>query len=286
MIERHESAGVVSWRSCDFAGNIGRQNLFANPLGAGEGASTFRHDGGEIIFSLPNGLQAYLLANAAGRRLDKGPTAIVSDPKRPDRPVENGISCMGCHARGPIDKADQVREHVIRNARAFARGDVELVRTLYPTRERFAALVRQDAARFQEVVRRTGAPLSVTEPIVALALRFEAEMGASLVAAEAGCTPDVLARVLERSPRLALLLGPLKVEGGTVQRAVFVDAFPDLVRELQLGTHLESRRARHDRLVERGDALRRAGKPTAAIEAYTQALEAVPTSATTMRPSS
>src|SRR5262249_15641660 len=156
------------------------------------------------------------------------PTAIVSDPRRPDRAVENGLSCMGCHARGLIDKADQVRAHVARSARAFAPGDVELVEALYPPRERFAALLRQDAGRFQEAVRRTGAPLAATEPVAALALRFEAEMGAALVAAEAGCTPDVLLGVLERSPRLALLLGPLRVEGGTVQRAVFVDAFPDL----------------------------------------------------------
>ena len=279
LIERHASDKVVYWRSYDFASNTGRQNLFANPLGAGEGASTFRHDGGEIIFTLPNGLQAYLLATASGRRLDKGPTSIVSDPRRPDRAVENGLSCMGCHARGLIDKADQVRQHVTRNASAFTQRDVERVQTLYPTRERFAALLRQDARRFQEAVRRTGAPLTATEPIVALALRFEAEMGLSLVAAEAGCTPEVLLRVLERAPRLALLLGPLRVEGGTVQRTVFVDAFPDLVRELRLGTHLESRRAKHDRLLERGDGLRRAGKATAAVVAYTQALESLPTSA-------
>lgn len=279
LIERHQAGDVIYWRSYDFAGNTGRQNLFAHPLGAGEGAATFRHDGGEIIFTLPNGLQGYLLATSSGRRLDKGPTSIVSDPRRPDRAVENGLSCMGCHARGLIDKADQVREHVERNASAFARGDIERVRSLYPTRERFAALLRRDAERFQAAVRRTGAPLTATEPIAALALRFEAEMGLPLVAAEAGCTPRTLLRVLERAPRLALLLGPLKVEGGTVQRSVFVDAFPDLVRELRLGTHLESRRARHDRLLRRGDGLRRAGKLSAAVAAYTEALEALPTSA-------
>jgi hypothetical protein len=33
-------------------------------------------------------------------------------------------------------------------------------------------------------------------------------------------------------------LGPLKVPGGTVQREVFSEAFPNLVRELQSGTYL------------------------------------------------
>src|SRR5207244_10692989 len=211
-----------------------------------------------------------------GHRIDKGPTAIVSDPKRPDRAVENGLSCMGCHARGMIDKADQVRDHVTKNASAFAKSDIELVRALYPPRDQFAALIRRDARRFQEAVERSGAPLSATEPIVALALRFEAEMDAALVAAEAGCSTDVLLKAVDRSPRLAQQMGSLRVPGGTVQRAVFVDAFGDLVRELELGTHLESRRARHDRLVPRGGTLRRRGRGPRGGAARPAAPAAVP----------
>src|SRR5262249_11767807 len=127
LIERHEANGVVYWRSYDFGSNTGKQNLFANPLAPGEGGSTFAHDGGESICRRPNGLPGYPLADSRGRRIDKGPTAIVSDPKRPDRAVENGLSCMSCHARGMIDKADQVRDHVTKNAAAFAAADVELV---------------------------------------------------------------------------------------------------------------------------------------------------------------
>src|SRR5262249_24742039 len=89
LIERHESGAVVYWKSYDFGSNAGRQNLFAHPLGPGDCLTTFQHDGGEIIFNLPNGLQAYLLVAGDGRRIDKGPTAIVSDPRRPDRAVEN-----------------------------------------------------------------------------------------------------------------------------------------------------------------------------------------------------
>src|SRR5262249_47531272 len=180
---------------------------------------------------------------------------------------------------GLIERADRARAHVPPTAVSSAPGDADLARALSPPRERFAPSARRDAKRFQEAVERSGAPLSATEPVAALALRFEAEMDSALVAAEAGCTPDELRRLLRRSPRLAQQLGSLEVQGGTVQRAVFVDAFPDLVRELELGTHLESRRARHDRLVRRGDALRKAGHPDAAVDAYSAALEAVPTSA-------
>src|SRR6185503_9031676 len=93
LIERHESGATVYWKSYDFGGNTGRQNLFAQPTGPGANADTFLHDGGEIIFSLPNGLQAYLLVDGKGNRIDKGPVAIVSDPKQGDRQVTNGISC-------------------------------------------------------------------------------------------------------------------------------------------------------------------------------------------------
>jgi tetratricopeptide (TPR) repeat protein/mono/diheme cytochrome c family protein len=272
LIERHESGAVVYWKSYDFSSNAGRHNLFAHPLGPGGGDGTFQHDGGEIIFNLPNGLQGYFLADGQGRRLDKGPTAIVSDPKRPDRAVENGLSCMSCHARGMIEKADQVRGHVLSNPGAFAAADVETVRALYPPGERFAALIREDARRFQAAVAQTGAPLSVTEPIAALALRFEAELDLPLAAAEAGVRSDEFVRMLERTPEMAKHLGPLRVAGGTVQRQVFVDAFADVVQALQVGQVLPARKAAYAQLLRRGDALLRDGDADAALRIYAEAL--------------
>ena len=54
LIERHETPFGAYWKSYDFGSSTGRKNLFASPLGPGPGANTFRHDGGEIIFTLPN----------------------------------------------------------------------------------------------------------------------------------------------------------------------------------------------------------------------------------------
>ncbi|HEY5311821.1 MAG TPA: c-type cytochrome domain-containing protein, partial [Pirellulales bacterium] len=272
LIERHEAGGVVYWKSYDFAGNVGRRNLFAHPLGPGDGADTFHQDGGEIIFSLPNGLQAYVLVDAVGKRIDKGPTAIVSDPRRPDRAVENGISCMSCHARGMVEKYDQVRDHVLQNAQAFARADRETILALYPPREKFAALLRQDARRFKEAVEKTGAPLSASEPIVTLALRFEAELDLALAAAEAGVRPEALLRGLEQSPRLARQLGPLRVQGGTVQRQVFVNTFPGLVRALRLGRFLHPKNGPAALVLAHADELLRNGAAAAAVKGYTEAV--------------
>ena len=154
LIERHRSGYGAYWRSYDFAANQDRKNLFAFPLGPG--GDGFQHDGGEIIFSLPNGLQGYLLTDGRGIRIEKGPTAIVRDDRQPDRSVVNGVSCMSCHAQGMIEKADQVREHVARNAAGFTPEVAATVRALYPPRKRFAALLKEDADRFAAAVKKTG----------------------------------------------------------------------------------------------------------------------------------
>ena len=127
ILERHDSAHGMYWRSYDFdeppanlADRAQRQpasrtarNIFAFPLGPGGLAEfPFQHAGGEAIFALPNGLHAYFLANADNTRLDKAPIAIVSDPKRPDRAVEAGVSCMSCHVTGILPKADQMLDHL------------------------------------------------------------------------------------------------------------------------------------------------------------------------------
>ena len=136
LVERHDALYGAYWKSYDFKPNSAVAKLTRYPLGPlllfdNDGKKVkndyadqaFAHDGGEIIFNLPNGLQGYFLVDGRGHRLDKGPTAIVSDPRRPDRAVENGISCMSCHAQGIIVKADQVRDSLAKNAKARATFD-------------------------------------------------------------------------------------------------------------------------------------------------------------------
>jgi formylglycine-generating enzyme required for sulfatase activity len=235
LIERHDAPYGAYWRSYDFAGNLGRKNLVDNPLGPGSGPHTFAHDGGEIIFSLPNGLQGYLLVDAKGRRLDKGPLDIVRHPRQADPHVVNGISCMSCHAKGILDKEDRIRARVTSQPAHF--GDkADDILALYPPRDKFAALVRDDVRRFAAAVRKTGAPPSTTDPIAVLAQRYEWELDLSLTAAEAGLSARDFLKELDGSPRLVAAFGGLKVPGGTVKRQVQEASFADLVRELRLGT--------------------------------------------------
>jgi WD40 repeat protein/mono/diheme cytochrome c family protein len=247
LIERHDAAHGAYWRSYDFEAvpqNLverdlllpDRRNLFAHPLGPGFAEGSFQHAGGEIIFNLPNGLQGYMLVNADGLRIDRAPTAIVSDPKRPDRAVENGLSCIGCHGQGIIPKDDQVRDHVARNPKAFSRTTAELVRSLYPVHEKMRALMDEDAGRFHKALQTLGGKPGKTESVLAMALRYEADVDLPTAAAETGLAADAFLARLGRSENLARNLGALRVDGGTVQRQVFVQSFGDLVRELRLGT--------------------------------------------------
>jgi mono/diheme cytochrome c family protein len=156
LIERHDSPYGAYWKSYDFKqpGNNARKDLFVSPLGPGDRQDNFQQDGGEIIFNLPNGLQAYMLVNAKGERIDKGPTEIVSDPKQLDRAVVNGVSCMSCHAKGMIEKTDQVRATVLGNAAGYDPATVETVKALYPAKAAFDELLKDDADRFARNHRR------------------------------------------------------------------------------------------------------------------------------------
>ena len=78
------------------------QSVFTHPL-------DFSQDGGEIIFNLPNGLQAYFIVDREGIRIDAAPISIVSNPAVADPTVRTGLSCIGCHTKGMQTFEDEVR---------------------------------------------------------------------------------------------------------------------------------------------------------------------------------
>jgi cytochrome c553 len=251
VLERHDAQNGAYWRTYDFEAvpqNLierdsllpDRRNLFAYPLGPGFGDTSFQHAAGEIIFNLPNGLHGFMLVNANNARQDKGATAIVSDPKRPDRAVEAGVSCMACHARGINFKDDQIRAHVAKNRKAFSRKDADLIRALYVPKEKMRALMTEDAERFRKAVEKTGNHVEGAEVVLSMTLRYESDVDLAGLAAEVGVKAEQLLPRLEASENLARNLGALKVPGATVARQVVVQSFADLVRELRLGSPFQA----------------------------------------------
>lgn len=250
ILERHDSAHGMYWRTYDFdepPANLADRlngtlvpdprNVFAFPLGpAGLAEFSFKHAGGEAILALPNGLHAYYIANANNARLDKAPIAIVSDPKRPDRSVEAGVSCMSCHVTGILPKADQMIDHLAKNPKAFTRNESELIKALYPGKDKVLKLMEDDAKRYAEVVAKTGARVSKFEAVSTMTIKYEADLDLPTAAAEIGMPPEQFRERISQSDALTRHLGALRAAGGTISRQIWVQAFGDTTRELRLGT--------------------------------------------------
>jgi hypothetical protein len=247
VIERHATRHGALWRSYDFGSSRGREDIFAHPL-------DFVPAGGEIIFNLPNGLQGYMLVDAAGRRIDKAPTAIVSDPRRPDRAVENAVSCIGCHAAGIIPRGDQLRAA----AGELPRLERARIEALHPPAEELARLYAADRARFAAALAALGAgpagprdprdprdpPDPAAEPVTLLVARYEGELDLRLAAAELGLTAGELEGRLARSPAARRALAGLIAPGGRIKRETWERGFPRALLELGVGVPVSAPGAR------------------------------------------
>ncbi|MFN4258080.1 MAG: c-type cytochrome domain-containing protein [Gemmataceae bacterium] len=240
LIERHDAAHGAYWRSYDFADNLARHNLFEHPLGPAPGQNSFEHAGGEIIFHLPNGLLGFMLVDALGRRIDKAPVEIVTDPQRPDKVIVNGLSCFSCHGQGYIFKEDQVWPHVAQNRAAFSAEHVDVIKSLYVPPLRLKTLLDEDNERYHEALRRLDILLTEKDALTAVTLRYEAELDIVMAAGETGLAPLELQKQLPTSPDIRRVFGPLANARGTVQRDLWETEFSRLVRELKLDDQLTS----------------------------------------------
>ena len=177
VVERHLSRYGAYWKSYDFAGSVGTQNIFTHPL-------SFTHDGGEVIFNLPNGLQAYYLSDAGGRRLEEAPINIVSNPAASDPTVRNGLSCIGCHTEGMKDFEDQVRNVVQKNPNPPFNKDRAL--QLYTDKATMAGLVAEDTDRYKHALKATGDVFGGIEPVHRFHEAFQRPVDAAYAAAAVG----------------------------------------------------------------------------------------------------
>lgn len=226
IIERRRIAFAGSrayWRSYDFGDESGFSNVFAHPL-------DFQEGGGEIIFTLENGTQAYMLIDSDGTRLFDAPISIVRDPKQRDFVVKNGISCMSCHEAGIIPKQDEVLPFFKANKSLFPVDDRPLIEDLYRPHEEMDPLQAQDAKNFQSAMDLAGVDLSSGEPVVAASLAFEANLDLRRAAAEFGVTP------LRLEQSLSLLDPSLQVlRFGTVSREAFTAQYQEAICALLPG---------------------------------------------------
>ena len=236
VVERHTSRYGAYWKSYDFAGSVGSQNIFTHPL-------DFTYDGGEIVFNLPNGLQAYLLVDANGNRLNDAPIDIVSNPAASDPTVKNGLSCIGCHTQGMKKFKDSVRAAIEQDQNPPYNKEQAL--RLYPEQSVLDDLVRKDTIRFLQALEKIGGPFvddtsrqrffkkHENEPIQRFHELFQAPLSASDAAAALGLeTSEFLTQIREKQSLKNLGLQTLIDVNGTVKRDAWTSNFDDVISAL------------------------------------------------------
>jgi hypothetical protein len=259
LVERHDAAYGAYWKSYDFKSDEGKRNLFRNPLGPAFRGNpylevAFEHDGGELIFNLPNGLQGYMLTNNKGERIDEGPIEIVADSLRTSgtAKVVNGVSCFACHAQG----MQREFKDTMRDNSSVEGKPRDKVRRLHPLPAEMDKLLEEDRARFLQAYDRVSGPFLkvgldkdkkiedfTAEPVGTLARWFLLrELKLEDVAFELGFKDGQrLAGAFQANERLRQLgLGPL-AKDATIKRAAwesldgFISPFQEAASVLQIG---------------------------------------------------
>ena len=221
VIERHTSRYGAYWKSYDFAGSVGTQNIFTHPL-------NFTHDGGEVVFNLPNGLQGYYLANASGFRLDAAPINIVSNPAASDPTVRNGLSCLGCHTEGMKTFEDQVRSVIESNATP-AYDKAQALR-LYVEQSEMDARLGEDMDRYRAALTKTGGAVDDIEPISRFHEVFQGPVDVAYAATAVGLETEVFQEKIRENVGLQNIgLLALDSENGSMKRDTWTSSFRDIV---------------------------------------------------------
>jgi mono/diheme cytochrome c family protein len=235
IIDRHErSNGGYFWVSYDFNSSVGRADIRENPLGPSTiNARNFEHTfipaGGELIWTLPNGLYGYMLVDGAGRSVNAAPKDIVRDLRRGGGAVETGVSCFGCHGITGMNRPriyDEITAFAEEHRNQFSRAELDEIRALYPTNG--AEILSADADRYLAVTDALGLRRAVSgvveyDDFINLVGGYEAKLGLRGAAVELGLSEQTT-RTLVSSGRNEDAL-PLVLSDPLVTRQDFVCRF-------------------------------------------------------------
>lgn len=237
LIERHPTRFGAYWKSYDFASTSGRASIFDFPVGPIAlnmnffEPETFIQDGGEIIFNLPNGLQAYVIVDSNGRRIDVAPVTVVQDPLRNQHDVVNGISCISCHAQGMNRNIDSVRASVSANSSLFRPDTFAAVNSMHKLNSEMNEIFDLDDARFQAALLAIGGEQVVGEPITPVYYRYQSQLSIDDVARELSLTNMELNEKLNLNPALKTLIDSIE-DSGLITRSNFELKFNEIGDQL------------------------------------------------------
>jgi hypothetical protein len=200
---------------------------FADPL-------RFGAEGHQIIFQLPNGLQAYAIASNDGATISEIPSCFgCSDPR-----ALNAVTCQLCHGSGLLAMQDQVRPFALANPDLYPIADRARIQAEYLPAEELGALLEQDSQR--HLAAREAAGVSAGTPNVIPGVFYEflrRALGPEEAAAELGVSEAQLRQALLRlDPEqgsddergIKRSLRGLDTDAGVVSREAFTSGYAAL----------------------------------------------------------
>jgi hypothetical protein len=173
--EQNVGRGLYYWESFDLDPNVAGNSVFDRPLDFNVVAN-----GSEALFSLPNGLQAYMIFDEAGNRLEESP--ILFDNAQNDNVLRAGISCMTCHENGTVQFQDEVRQFALDNqidvaqAAEDAGGDFQDVLDLYPDNADLKEILVDDATNYRGALSDAGVPTNGNDPVSDSFINFDKDV--------------------------------------------------------------------------------------------------------------
>ena len=223
VVERHTSRYGAYWKSYDFAGSVGTQFIFTHPL-------SFKHDGGEVVFNLPNGLQGYYISDALGNRIDEAPTEIVSNPAASNPAVRNGLSCIGCHTEGIKTFEDEVRAVFMKAPESLER---DQVLRLYVEQSEMDGYVAKDTEKYRLALEKTGGVFGGSiEPVHRFHEEFHYPVDAAHAAAAVGLETEAFLQAVDNKLSLQRLGLAGFLEDGDVSRDAWTANFTQVISAL------------------------------------------------------
>ena len=222
VVERHRLGRRQGayWQSFDFNSDQAGENIFTEPFSFNEG-------GTEAIFSLPNGLLGFLIADENDNIVPE--SDLLLDTFQADFVARTSVSCSNCHAQGYNMVTDEVRPFVTGNRRSVGREDFEAVNEVYLDPADFAEVIAEDSAYYLASLERAGLPSTGSDPVAQSYLRFNVEVDLKQAAAELGLTLDELDDDLNLlDPRLSVL------RQTTIEREDFTDTFEESLCIMQI----------------------------------------------------
>jgi mono/diheme cytochrome c family protein len=215
LVERHDIVvrGGAFWQSFDFADDgAANDSIFEDPFG-------FAAGGTEAIFTLPNGMLGFIIADENDNIVED--SDILLDTNQNNFRAITSVSCSNCHSTGFIPVVDEVKQVALDNARELDldRDEIEQLESIYVSPTEFARIVKQDSEGFyQRALQLADLPIQGGDPVSSMFLRFDGDLKLADAAGDLGVTPDDLSDSLRL---LNPVLTVLDRETGTIDRDDF-----------------------------------------------------------------